>query len=249
MRGASPGTKFRGPFLLNLQMARRGDELTGPQSVGHSSFLRELLRQRPAESSPLDNGNGISLSYRHAAAKERWTVRGWLTGLAAVGASLLGVVFVVFAFALVNGGYVYKVECPRAGGSTETEWTYRWNSVIPYIAYSRSGCETHSATRVALDSIGVWKLDGSDSSGPAEDHSAEYPAKVVEASIAGCVRTGESRSFCECASDEITTRLSAEQFNELATAMNSGAESYEDFPESIRDDVRDAVAASERDCR
>jgi hypothetical protein len=61
----------------------------------------------------------------------------------------------------MHGGYMYRTECPRARGLTETEWSYRVYLVFPYV-YSRSGCETHTATRVAFDAVGIWKMDGNE---------------------------------------------------------------------------------------
>jgi hypothetical protein len=168
--------------------------------------------------------------------------------LGAIG-GLLGVVGVVAVFALVNGGYVYRVECPRSGGSTETEWTYRWQSVIPYIGYDRSGCETHSGTRVALDAVGVWKLGGDSGGSGQADHSSEYSRESVAAFVDGCVAQGESRSFCECTANEITIRLSPTELQRVALAMQGGATKFDQLPEDIRSKTRDAASAAEKDCR
>jgi hypothetical protein len=82
-------------------------------------------------------------------------------------AGLVGIVGVAVLIATINGGYVYRVQCPQAG-HTETEWTYRWESVVPYIGYSREGCTTHTATRLALDKVGVWELDDDGASANAD---------------------------------------------------------------------------------
>jgi hypothetical protein len=168
---------------------------------------------------------------------------GFLGGLGA----LLAVIGVLLVVALVNGGYLYRVECPRGGG-TETEWTYRWFSVIPYVGYDRSGCETHSATRVALDAIGLWKIDNDDSTADA-DHSSEYPQALVSEMVDACVASGESRAFCGCAYDEITRRLSPTEFERLAIALQGGAQRFEELPEDLRRKVSDATVAAEADCR
>jgi hypothetical protein len=164
-------------------------------------------------------------------------------------AGLIGIVSVLFVVALVNGGFVYRVQCPRTGGSTETEWTYRWSSVIPYVGYSRSGCETHSATRVALDAIGVWDLGGASLAESSVDHSSAYPPEAVSSMTDQCVKTGATRSFCGCATDEITRRLSPDEFNQVATAIQAGATTYNDLPGDVRQKIQDAATAAEADCR
>jgi hypothetical protein len=164
-------------------------------------------------------------------------------------AGLLGAAAIVLVIALVNGGYIYRVECPRAGGSTETEWTYRWNSVIPYVGYDRSGCETHSGTRVALDAIGLWSIDDDPGRREAEDHSSEFPPEAVAAMKANCSAGGESRAFCDCAFDELTIRLSPDEVQQLADAIRGGATTFEELPDDLRAKVTDAAAAAENDCR
>lgn len=168
--------------------------------------------------------------------------------LAALGSVILGAGVLVI-IALVNGGYVYRVECPRAGGSTETEWTYRWNSVIPYVGYERSGCETRPSTRVALDAVGLWKLDADSAPDRDADHSSDYPPELVSAMVDNCAAGDESRAFCECASNEITLRLSVTEFEQVAVAMQAGSGGFSDVPEDLRDKVRDATLAAEPDCR
>jgi hypothetical protein len=164
--------------------------------------------------------------------------------LSGFGSVLVGIGFVA-AVLLVNAGYVYRNECPRAGGSTETSWTLQWDSVIPYIGYSRSGCETHSATRIALDAAGVWKIDDTVSARP-DDHSAEYSADDIAAVTRNCTSSGRSRSFCDCVSSELTKRLSRDEFNALATAARDG--SYSSVDEDTRRRASEATVAIERDC-
>lgn len=77
-------------------------------------------------------------------------------------ASLVSLTLVVGTIAAVNGGYVYRVECPTPQGTTETEWTYRIMNILPYVGYSRPGCEVHTATRVALSKIGIWEITSSE---------------------------------------------------------------------------------------
>jgi hypothetical protein len=167
--------------------------------------------------------------------------------LAGLGA-LVGTVVFLLVFALVNGGYIYRVQCPRGGGTTETEWTYRWQSVLPYVGYSRSGCRTHTATALALDAIGVRSIDDESSRTPGADHSSEYDPQSVRQAVDSCVAQGESRPFCECAIDEFTRRLSPAEFDRLARAMRSGAETFDDLPSDLGEKTQDASAAARRDC-
>jgi hypothetical protein len=165
----------------------------------------------------------------------------------------LGALFLMAALA-VNAGYIYRVDCPRANGSTEREWTYQLNSVIPYFAYSRSGCETHSATRVALSSVGLWKIGGGGGGGggsagnSSEDHTAEYLPGALEPAINACTTTGKSRSFCQCAYGEVARRLTPDEFNRVALALNAGQQAYQGLPESIRERIHEADVVAERDC-
>lgn len=168
--------------------------------------------------------------------------------LAAIG-SLIGIAGALLFILLLNGGYVYRTECPRAGGSTERDWTYRWSSVLPYIGYERTGCESHTATRLAFDALGLWTLPDDDSRSAAPvDHSSEYPRQAVEANIARCVQSGRSRSFCECAIGELTIRMSPRDFNRLGEASRRGAETFAELPVDIREAAEEAASAAERDC-
>src|SRR5262245_11244865 len=119
-------------------------------------------------------------------------------------AGIAGGVLVVIVILAINGGYVYRTQCPRVGGSTETDWTYHIYSVVPFFGYSRSGCEVHTAPRVALDAIGIWKLGGSGEAlaATAPDHRDEYTAEQRTQIASHCVDTGKSMSFCECVADE-----------------------------------------------
>jgi hypothetical protein len=164
--------------------------------------------------------------------------------------SAIGVGLVIVVVVVLNAGFVYRVECPRAGGSTETEWTYRWQSLFPYIGYSRSGCESHTATRVALDAVGLWAIDdGEGGNDQSSDHSSEYPPDLLASMVDGCVSDGESREFCQCALDEFTLRVSAEEAQSVAEAFRTGAARYDELPEGVRGKVQDAVVAAETDCR
>ena len=67
---------------------------------------------------------------------------------------------VLTGLAVVNAGYVYRTRCVEPDGSTVTGWSYRPNDVVPYVGYSRSGCQVDTAVRVGLSALGVWKIGG-----------------------------------------------------------------------------------------
>ena len=74
-------------------------------------------------------------------------------------ASIIGGALVILAFALVNGGYVYRMQCATTDGRVYTDWSWRIWAVVPYLLPPKlDGCETHSSTRVLLSKAGVWKL-------------------------------------------------------------------------------------------
>jgi len=160
-------------------------------------------------------------------------------------ASVLGVLLV---FLLVNGGYVYRTECPRAGGSTETDWSYRIYQFIPYLGYSRSGCESHTATRVALDAIGVWKLDDDEGVSAPTGYRHEYLASDITRLQDNCEEGGRSESFCRCMVDELTLRFSRAEATQLANAVVGGTQRYDELPSAIRDKAYEFGAAVDRDC-
>ncbi len=68
--------------------------------------------------------------------------------------SLAGGAAAVVIALLLNAGYVYKTTCPSG-----TSWHYSaLDDVIPYTRQAAAPCHTHSATRVALSSIGIAKI-------------------------------------------------------------------------------------------
>jgi hypothetical protein len=156
-------------------------------------------------------------------------------------ASALGVVIVLGVLALINGGFVYRTECPRVAGSVETEWTWRIFSVVPYIGYSRSGCETHTATRVALDALGIWKLDRNRAL--TADHRREYAPDNLTAMKNQCVANGESMSFCDCAMDELARRFTPSELSQI-TAVTQ----LDSLPSDLGHRASDAFKTVERDC-
>jgi hypothetical protein len=91
--------------------------------------------------------------------------------------SALGVLGLVV---LVNGGYVYRTSCPRADGHVETSWQWRINDVIPYLGYSVSDCQSHTATRELLSAVGVWKLRSHISTSTAANQAAATQLGVIK---------------------------------------------------------------------
>lgn len=175
--------------------------------------------------------------------------------VAALG-SIVVAILVLSGIAVANAGFVYRVDCRRAGGATDREWTYRWNSVIPFIGYERQGCKSHNAPRIVLDAVGLWKLEDNKSAAkpPALTEPADtpgldsYPPGAFDRAVQRCVQQGASRSFCECQIAEFMTRLTPRQWNVMAYAIQGGARKFDDLPEGVRDKVYDAVAAVKRDC-
>jgi hypothetical protein len=161
---------------------------------------------------------------------------------------VLGGAIAVLAILLLNGGYVYRTQCPRADGSTETTWSYKLDLAIPYIGYSRSGCESHTATRVGLDAAGLWKIR-KESAPAIQDHSLEYSDSDVSTMTRNCVNTGESRKFCSCVAKEMIRRLSLTEYNQAALAIQGGATTYDELPSSIQQKMHDITYVAEHDCR
>lgn len=166
--------------------------------------------------------------------------------IAAIG-SVLGVLLFASFFVGVNAGYVYRTECPRQGGSTETEWTHHFQQVIPYVGFSRSGCETHSATRIGFDKLGIMKIHRSVAVAPV-DHRPEYSEANISSIAKGCVNTGSTQAFCDCMAQEMATRISPVDYNRVATAFQAGAKSYSDLPSDLADDMRAVAEVADRDC-
>jgi len=160
-----------------------------------------------------------------------------LAGLGGV----LTFLFVVLLAVAINGGYVYRTQCAGASGSTETNWSYKINQVIPYIGYSKTGCETHTATRVALDSVGLWKLHAS---ATAVDHTSEYTAADVAQISSGCVNTGAKQSFCDCFARTVARYAPLHDYNTTAGLIRSGDSKMSDLPKSMQQ----ATAITRRDC-
>jgi hypothetical protein len=78
---------------------------------------------------------------------------------------ILGAVTVAALFLVVNGGYVYKTQCPLPGGGVTASWTYGINDILPYIRTTSAPCVSHTGTRLALSALSIWPL-----------HSTHQPA-------------------------------------------------------------------------
>lgn len=77
---------------------------------------------------------------------------GTLGGLLVVG--ILAVQFTMLAGFL--GGLAYKQECVTDKGTVKSDWTFQWAAPIPYVFRpSDPGCITHTASRVALNAVGI----------------------------------------------------------------------------------------------
>jgi len=160
--------------------------------------------------------------------------------LAGLGGVLTFMVIALLVVA-INGGYVYRTQCAGAGGSTETDWSYKINQVIPYIGYSKTGCETHTATSVILNSVGIWKFH---SSTTAIDHTSEYTAADVAKISSGCVNTGSTQSFCDCFARTVARYVPLNDYNAAAEQIQSGDRKMADLPQSMQQ----ATAITQRDC-
>ena len=141
----------------------------------------------------------------------------------------------------INGGYIYRTQCAGAGGSTDTSWSYKINQIVPYIGYSKTGCETHTATRVALNSLGIWKFHPSPT---AIDHTAEYTAADVAQISKQCVGTGATQSFCDCFARNVARYASVDDYNASAATIQSGDTKMADQPTSMQQ----VAAITQRDC-
>jgi hypothetical protein len=72
----------------------------------------------------------------------------------------------------------------------------------------------------------------------------QYDSAFVTQWVQGCIGSGESERFCQCAIDVYTSRLRPDEF-ETASAVAQGGGQLSELPEN----VRAAVQAVERDCR
>jgi hypothetical protein len=157
---------------------------------------------------------------------------------------IVGGFLVLLVLGLVNGGYLYRVECPSVGG-TETEWTFRWQSVVPYIGYDRSGCEVHTGTAIALDAIGIRDLEGASAAAENDHgHSGEYSVIQRNAAVEQCVSNGEARAFCECAVPELFRRFSPSELQTISAVTN-----FSVLEDDLGERAADAASDIEEDCR
>jgi hypothetical protein len=163
--------------------------------------------------------------------------------LAALGTLATGTA-VLLAIVAINGGYVYRTQCLHVGGSTESSWSWRINDLIPYLGYSRSGCEVHTATRWALDAVGVWSIK-SESVTAAEsiDHRGDYTANQHASMQANCEGKGSSTSFCLCAMDELTRRFPLAELQQISSVTR-----FDQLPGDLGQRASAATSAISQDC-
>jgi hypothetical protein len=99
-------------------------------------------------------------------------------------AKLAGGIAFVAAVLLINGGYVYRTQCPLASGGTQTSWTYGINDILPYIRQTSAPCHSHTGTRLALDTLGVYRIHDSigngQASSPTDPASASSLANALQ---------------------------------------------------------------------
>jgi hypothetical protein len=105
--------------------------------------------------------------------------------------SIVGGALLVLAALLVNAGYVYKTSCPSG-----TSWHYSLDDSIPYTRQAAEPCHIHSATRVALSSIGVAKIKDT---------------PEAEASTTGEVANQRAADTLRSATSDITAEYAQEQ--------------------------------------
>ena len=163
----------------------------------------------------------------------RWGVIGLVAGVA-----------VVIALLLVNGGYVYRSQCPQASGSVETSWSYRISSVVPYSRYSRSNCAVHSATRVALAKLGIWKIGDVHGGTAAVDHTSEWTDLELTKGRTRCVANGGTYAFCSCVITELAKRFTPTEANRVSAARR-----LNQLPPGLGRRARLATAAINQTCR
>ena len=71
-----------------------------------------------------------------------------------------------------------------------------------------------------------------------------YEPSFVDLWVRGCISSGDTKVFCQCAIDVYTSRLRPDEFETASAIAQSGGQRAE-LPEN----VRDAVEAVEHDCR
>lgn len=93
--------------------------------------------------------------------------------------------FVVLILALVNGGYVYRTQCPLPSGAIETHWTYDIGDVLPYVGRSTSApCVSHTGTRLALSALSIAPLNShSTSAGSGNSSDVQFAFAMSNAVV------------------------------------------------------------------
>lgn len=81
----------------------------------------------------------------------------------ALQSGIVGVLALLFVGAqvfLFVGGMAYRKDCLSAAGQVTSDWTFQWSAPVPYVFRpSEQSCEVHTATRVALNAVGIAGFD------------------------------------------------------------------------------------------
>jgi hypothetical protein len=128
----------------------------------------------------------------------------------------------------------------------ETSWSYRISAILPYVGYSRPGCQVHTATRLALDWMGIWKLHPAEAATANPNqvgHRSEYTRAERTFMQAHCVQAGKSASFCECATAELTRAFTPSELGQISAVRR-----YDQLPASLASRAHDENAAIAQDC-
>lgn len=147
---------------------------------------------------------------------------------------LAGVVAGLACVFFISGGYIWRVDCLTAEGTVRRSW--EWNSFIPWVGPSETGCEAYAAPRIALSALGVWKIDdvgGSPYAGAADPEvGADRYTLALLATGARLERLGQERA------PEGATR------DEVLQQMEQALQSMKDEREALQSLVPPEVVAS-----
>jgi hypothetical protein len=118
---------------------------------------------------------------------------------------LIGGALFVLALVAINGGYVYRTDCPKPTGGSDSSWSYNINDIIPYTRSADAPCSTHSLSRLALSWTGIWSLGHTVK--PVTITAADKQAAVVLGAATKAVSTEYARETT--ASAAITQEIKA----------------------------------------
>ncbi len=130
------------------------------------------------------------------------------------------------------GGMAYRQDCIDSNAQVEKNWTGSIFTLIPYVLRpSKEGCETHTATRVALSSLGIAKIGSDD---------------VIAARITGDLESGAAEDDAEVSGDaEGDEKARAAYFKRLY-ALNVRATRDIDVGTATAEDLPELVAALQK---